>query len=381
MPNIVSPNRKIKILETIRQGQIGGGESHVLDLVPNLNKEEFEPVVLSFTDGPMVDKLKEAGIKTYVVHTEKPFDKSVREKVGKIFDDEKFDLLHAHGTRSLSNTYYCAINRKVPIIYTVHGWSFHQDQNFFVKKLRIMSEKFLIKRTDLTIVVSEANKRDGIENCGMERYQLVHYGINLDKYNPDKEYPDLKKELQIPEGKTSVAFIVRMTTQKDPLTVVRAAAIVAKKTKEVYFLMIGDGDLKENAISLSKELGLDESVIRFHNFRQDVPAVLNSIDIYTLPSLWEGLPIGMLEAMAMRKAIVATPADGSKEAIQSGENGLLVPFKNPEALAEAIIKMHNDKELKKKCEINARLTVEKDFELHKMVRNTEDIYRKYYKKT
>ena len=379
MPNIVSPRHKIKILETIRQGQIGGGESHVLDLVPNLDKEVFEPVVLSFTDGPMVDKLKEAGIKTYVVHTEKPFDKSVRAKVGEIFDKEKFDLLHAHGTRSLSNTYYCATNRKVPIIYTVHGWSFHQDQNFIIRKLRIMSEKFLIKRTDLTIVISESNKRDGIEKCGMERYQLVHNGINLDKFNPDKEHPDLKEELGIPEGKTTAAFIVRMTIQKDPLTVVRAASIAVKKCKDIYFLMIGDGDLKDQAINLAKDLGLDESIIRFHKFRQDVPAVLNSIDIYTLPSLWEGLPIGMLEAMAMRKAVVATPADGSKEVIENGENGLLVPFRNPEALAEAIIKMHNDKELKKKCETNARLTVEKDFELHKMVRATEDIYKKYYK--
>ncbi|MFA5012070.1 MAG: glycosyltransferase family 4 protein [Ignavibacteria bacterium] len=380
MPNIVSPKNKIKILETIRQGNIGGGESHVLDLVLNLNKEVFEPVILSFTDGPMVEKLRSANIKTYVVHTEKPFDKGVRGKVGEIFDNEKFDLIHAHGTRALSNTYYIAEKRKVPIIYTVHGWSFHPDQNFLVKKLRIISERFLIKRTDLTIVVSEANMREGIKYCGMKRYKLVHNGINLDKFNPDKNYPDLKEELGIPAGKTTAAFIVRMTKQKDPFTVIKAAAITAKKSNEVYFLMIGDGDLKEDAIKLAKELGLDETMIRFHKFMQDVPSVLNTIDIYVLPSLWEGLPIGLIEAMGMRKAVIATPADGTKEVIRNGENGLLVPFENPQALSEAIISFHNDEKLRKKCESNGRISVERDFELHKMIKTIEEIYLNIYKK-
>lgn len=380
MPNIVSPKNRIKILETIRQGQIGGGESHVLDLVPNLNKEVFEPLVLSFTDGPMVEKLNQEGIRTYIVRTERPFDKSIRGQVDEIFMKEEFDLIHAHGTRALSNTYFNAVKRKVPIIYTVHGWSFHQDQNFLIKKLRIMSEKFLIKRADLTIVVSEANMRDGIKYCGMKKYQLVHNGINLDKFNPDKEYPDIKKDLGIPPGKTTAAFIVRMTKQKDPMTVIRAAAIAAKKSNDIYFLMIGDGDLKEEAIKLSKELGLDETVIRFHKFMQDVPSILNSIDIYVLPSLWEGLPIGLIEAMAMRKAVVATPADGTKEVIRNGENGLLVPFENPHALSEAILALQNDKKLREKCELNGRETVEKSFELRKMVKSIEEIYLKFYKR-
>lgn len=380
MPNIVSPKNKIKILETIRQGNIGGGESHVLDLVLNLNKEIFEPVILSFTDGPMVEKLRSSCIKTYVVHTEKPFDKGVRGKVGDIFDKEKFDLIHAHGTRAFSNTYYNAIQRKVPIIYTVHGWSFHQDQNFLIKKLRIMSERFLIKRADLTIVVSEANMRDGIKHCGMKRYKLVHNGINLEKFNPDKNYPDIKEELGIPAGKTTAAFIVRMTKQKDPFTVIRAAALTAKKSKDIYFLMIGDGDLKDNAIKLAKELGLDETVIRFHKFRQDVPSVLNAIDIYVLPSLWEGLPIGLIEAMGMRKAVIATPADGTKEVIRDGKNGLVVSFENPQALSEAILSFHKDEKLRKTCESNGRIIVERDFELHKMVQIIEDIYLNLYNK-
>ena len=99
---------RIKILETIRQGQIGGGESHVLDLVSNINRDEFEPIVLSFTDGPMVERLKELKIATYVVETLKPFNISTFNNVQAIMRSEKIDILHAHGTRALSNTLFPA---------------------------------------------------------------------------------------------------------------------------------------------------------------------------------------------------------------------------------------------------------------------------------
>ncbi|HTG56871.1 MAG TPA: glycosyltransferase, partial [Niabella sp.] len=88
---------KIKILETIRQGSVGGGETHVLDLVGSLNKNLFDPVVLSFTEGPMVDRLQQMGIKTHVINTLKPFDFRVFGQVKKVMKQEGIQLLHAHG--------------------------------------------------------------------------------------------------------------------------------------------------------------------------------------------------------------------------------------------------------------------------------------------
>lgn len=371
-------NSKIKILETIRQGQIGGGESHVLDLVTKLDKSEFEPVVLSFTDGPMVERLTKMGIKTYVVNTLKPFNISTYNAVKKIMREEEIDILHAHGTRALSNTIFPAKSLGLPIIYTVHGWSFHQDQKFPVRNIRELSEKFLTDNVDLTISVSQSNQRDGISRFSMKRSRVVNYGVDLTRYNPDRELKDLRAELQIEPGKTVVGYLVRMTVQKDPFTLVKAVAEVAKTTRDVQFLFVGDGDLKEGAISLANELGVSD-MIKFHPFRTDVPEVLNTFDIYTLPSLWEGLPIGMLEAMAMRKAIVATPVDGTKEAIQHERNGLLVPCQDHEALAAAIIRFHESKEFRKVLGDAAQETVKKTFDLEMMVKNNENIYREYIK--
>ncbi len=368
--------RKIKILETIRQGQIGGGESHVLDLVTHLDKDEFTPVVLSFTDGPMVEKLRERKIKTYVVETLKPFNISTFNAVKSIMKYEEIDILHAHGTRALSNTVFPGRAMGLPIVYTVHGWSFHQDQKFPVRKIRELSEKFLTDKADLTISVSNSNQMDGITRFNMKRSKVVNYGIDLTKFNPNRPIKDIREELGIAPDKTVVGYIVRMTVQKDPLTLIKAIAHVAKETNGMQFLFIGDGDLKAQAQQLAAELNVTH-MVSFHSFRQDVPEVLKAIDIYTLPSLWEGLPIGLLEAMAMQKAVVATPVDGTKEAITDGVNGLLVPCQQPEQLAKALLRLHHDSSLRERMAQQAYHTVQETFALTSMVENNENIYRDF----
>lgn len=366
--------KRIKILETIRQGQIGGGESHVLDLVKGLNKQEFEPVVLSFTHGPMVDQLKQLGIKTYVVETLRPFNVTTYNTVKDILRKEEIDILHAHGTRALSNTIFPTKSLGIPSIYTVHGWSFHQDQAFHIRKARELSEKFLTDQVNVTISVSKSNQQDGLNRFNMKRSRVINYGIDLNRYNPDKKMNDLRQELGIRPGKTVVGYLVRMTVQKDPFTLIRAVAEVAKTTKDIQFLFIGDGDLKQASIDLAHELNVSD-MITFHKFRTDIPEVLNTFDIYTLPSLWEGLPIGMLEAMAMKKAIIATPVDGSKEAITDGQNGMLIPCKDHKGLANAILRLHQNQEMRKIFGEAARRTVEADFDVRMMVRNNEILYR------
>ena len=149
---------KIKLLECIRQGQIGGGESHLLSLIENLDKSVYEPVVLSFTDGPMIDRLKVMNIRTYVIYTETPFDFRVWKKVTDLLIKEKIELIHCHGTRAISNLFKPAKTLNIPVIYTIHGWSFHDDQNPVIKKIRVLSEKFLTSVSSTNIAVSESNK-------------------------------------------------------------------------------------------------------------------------------------------------------------------------------------------------------------------------------
>ena len=364
--------KKIKILQTIRQGKIGGGESHVLDLVQELDKDRYESVVLSFTKGPMIRRMEELGIKTYVIETEKPFDKSKRKEVSDILIAENIDIVHAHGTRANSNTYYSAKSLSIPIVYTVHGWSFHKGQNFLIKKLRVLGEQFLVGKSTITICVSNSNLQEGQGLFKIKNAVVIKNGINQQRFNPDNTYDDLRGELNIAKDEVLVGYIVRVTMQKDPLTLIRAVSLIDQSIK-IKFLFVGEGDLLEEAKRLAAELNVGSKII-FLNFRQDVPNVLNAIDIYCLPSLWEGLPIGVLEAMAMRKAIVASDIEANKEIITNKQNGMLVPVKSPGLLAGALTMLAADSELRRTLGINAAKTIADNFNVQKMTRQVEDVY-------
>jgi len=366
--------KKIRVLEAIRQGKIGGGETHVLELVSKIDRSVFEPVVLSFTYGPMVDQLKDLGIDVHVIETERGFDWKVWKRVKELIRQLDIDIIHAHGTRANSNLFHTARQLKLPLIYTVHGWSFHQDQKPVVKLIRKLSERFLTSVSDSVICVSNSNQADGIKGWNMKRSVVIYNGINTGKFNPENDYKDIRKEFGIGEDKTLIAYIVRITTQKDPLTLIRAMKIVLEKTKDVVLLMVGEGDLKEQVVSIVKE-GHFESNIILVNFRQDVPAILKAADIYCLPSLWEGLPMGVLEAMSMKKVVIATPVDGTSEIISDNADGIFFPVKDEKRLADAILSVHNDKELGKRISGNARQTILDRFTVEGMVKAIEKHYK------
>ena len=110
----------IKVLEVIRQGHVGGGESHLLDLVMGFDTDLISPVVLSFTSGKMIDALRACGVKCYVIPTEKPFDMKVLNVLKKLICDENIRLIHAHGSRAASNVLLLAGMLHIPLVYTVH---------------------------------------------------------------------------------------------------------------------------------------------------------------------------------------------------------------------------------------------------------------------
>jgi len=365
--------KRIKILETIRQGQIGGGESHVLELASNLDLTKFEPIVLSFTPGPMVEELQRRGIKVKVIYTERAFDFRVWKQVRDFIEEEQIDIIHAHGTRANSNVFWAAKKLGLPLIYTVHGWSFHIDQKFHVRKIRELSEYFLTFKADKTICVSRSNQQDGIERFNMHRSTVIYNAVDLNKFNPKNQFSDVRRELGISDNQTVIGYIVRITGQKDPFTMLRAMQDLIKRSPDIVLLIVGEGDLKASAIQLAKSLGIEDNVI-FQPFRTDIPDILNAIDIYCLPSLWEGFPIGILEAMAMKKAVVASPVDGTKELLDDGKTGLLVDHGKPRDLADALFLLSSDYELRRKLAENAFNYVHSNFGIQRLVNRVQEEY-------
>ncbi|QNE38268.1 glycosyltransferase family 4 protein [Hymenobacter sp. NBH84] len=366
--------RKIRVLESIRQGAIGGGETHVLDVVRLLDKNRYEPIVLSFTPGPMVDRLRAMGITTHVIETEKPFNFLKWQQVKQLLKQERIDIVHAHGTRAGSNTFWAAKRLGLPIIYTVHGWSFHVDQQPLVLRIRQLGEKLLLKQASVTVCVSESNYQDGLAFSDMRRAVVIKNGVDLTKYDPARSFTDIRAELGLPANRVLIGYIARITVQKDPFTLLRAIALLPADIPAT-FLLVGDGDLKAAAVQLAQELQLGSRVV-FLAARQDIPDFLRALDIYCLPSLWEGLSLGLLEAMAMGKAVVATAIDGTREVIQDTINGLLIPARSPEKLAEALTKLIGDETLRRELGREARQTVQMEFNAVTMTRQVEQLYER-----
>ena len=203
--------KKIRVLEVIRQGQIGGGESHLLDLIDGFGPD-VEPVVLSFTSGHMIDQLTAKGVKCKVLDTGKAFDLKVILSINRLIREERIELVHAHGSRAASNLLFSCYWLKIPLLYTVHGWSFHPDQSLLVQKLRGWSERrrqiirsymAAAEGTELTILSVEGEDHVGHLAVGLTAFRdevvaklatagvctAVHYPI------PDHLQPAFAMEL------------------------------------------------------------------------------------------------------------------------------------------------------------------------------------------
>lgn len=369
-----APSKKIKILQGIRQGKIGGGESYLLSLVENLDRNQFEPVVISFTDGPMVNRLQELGIKTHVVYTEKPFDFRIWKKVKHLIEEENIDIVHAHGTRAASNLFWAAKKLKLPLIYTCHAWSFHRDQNAVVKKLRILSEQFLTTKADVNICGSNANRETGRHLFKNFDAVVINNSIDPKRFNPNGVFKNIREELGIAADELIIASIARFTLQKQPLKLIAAFAEVSKKIPNVRLLMVGDGEQKEEAIKLIQKRKLQNNII-LQPFRQDIPDVLAAVDIFILPSLWEAFPIALLEAMSMGKAVIGTNVDGTPEIIMHEQNGLLIDVNDVEkASADALLRLCTDEALRKRLQQAAIKSIYNTYNVETLARKNEEVY-------
>ena len=365
--------KKVKILEVIRQGQIGGGESHLLDLVTFLNRDLFDPICLSFTDGEMITRLQAMNVKCHVIDTNKPFDVKIQRQIMRLIQKEGIQLVHAHGSRAASNMVWPARKLRVPLLYTVHGWSFHDDQPLPVRVARQWSEKLICSMADRVICVSQSNADTGWERFGLKDVAVIENGINLVRFNPDRPLTDLRHEFSLSPSDFVAGFIARCTKQKAPLDFLNAVRIAHERNPRVKGLFVGEGEMDAEVDALIADRGMESYIYR-SKFRTDVPELLNSINVYCLPSLWEGLSIALLEAMAMGKAIVATPTDGTKEVIAHEENGLVIPFERPVALAEAIIRYCADRSLYEQCGQHARQLVANRFDARRVSDMVSEIY-------
>jgi glycosyltransferase involved in cell wall biosynthesis len=239
---------------------------------------------------------------------------------------------------------------------------------------------------DKMVAVSENTRQFCIykEKINPQKLLTIYNGVDSEEYSP--LVPDRRqgqrdafmKELGLNPDKIIVTSVGRLHEQKGYDILLRAIPDVVQVFQNVVFLIVGDGRMKEELNLLHQSLGLD-NVVYFLGIREDIPEILAVSDLFVLPSRWEGFPNALLEAMSAGLATVATAIDGSKELIEDGENGILVPLQYPDELGKAIIGLLEDEKKRQKISIAARQRVINGFSEKKYIDNFAILYENLFR--
>jgi glycosyltransferase involved in cell wall biosynthesis len=213
--------------------------------------------------------------------------------------------------------------------------------------LHIFLEKVAGRMTDLMFTQSEEDARTAVEKklLPSDRVYAIGNGVDINKFNPNNysNRNTIRKELNIPKNAYVIGMIGRQVEEKGVVEFFEAAKIIVEKHENVYFLLVGNRLESDHAVAVDH--AVEEATnplgprLVLTGMRSDIPELLSSMDVFTLPSWREGMPRTIIEAMMMELPVVATDIRGSREEVVEEETGLLVPVRNPEKLAEALLRL------------------------------------------
>jgi len=296
----------------------------------------------------------------------------------------RFDIVHTHNAKDGILARWAAHLAGVPaIVHTIHNVSFQASRSSIINWIYARHEAWASRVTErLLSVSSELTAKCLKMGIGRpDQYRTVYSGLDLARYADDGRPPaELRAALRLPDRSGPwVGWLGRFNSQKDPLTFIRAAHLVAKDVPGVQFVVCGDDPLRisleDTARVLAVELGLADAM-HFLGFRRDVSIVLRSVDVVMHSSRYEGMGRVVCEALACERPVAGTAVDGVVEAIDSGRRGgLLVPCGDPAALAHATIRLLENKGLAQALARAGREWVERTLSAEEMVRTIEQVYR------
>lgn len=372
--------RKIKLLYVITKLELGGAQLSTLDLIRGLNKNIYEIYLISSDKGILTNDAKSISeIKICLLD-------SLRKEINFIYDLKalfqlyKFirryniDIVHTHSSKAgILGRWAAKLGGVRLIIHTVHGWEFHEYQSKIKKWMFIFLEKITAIITDKIIAVTNHDINKGLSfGIGRNKYSLISYGIDKDRFNSRNNSSFLKK-IGIDNNCFVVGMIACFKPQKSPLDFVFSADRVSKFIPNVKFVMVGDGQMRSKIERLIEKLNLKDRFILL-GWQRDIPEIISSFDILVLTSLWEGLPMVFLEAMASKKPIVATDINGNSEVVKHGVNGFLVRPRDPYALAESIIHLFKNRGLLYIMGEKGREILNQNFEFRNIIERVHSLY-------
>jgi glycosyltransferase involved in cell wall biosynthesis len=337
-----------------------GGEQQLFYLVKGLKERGVEVAVACRVGDELEKRCREEGITVYPLRGNQTGDILRVGALGK-----NYDIIHAHAAKAHTIATFSKKFHKKPVIYT-------RRIDYPPKKNRLTLLKYRL--TDRIVAVSKRVAEVLKEEIGLEDKKLtvIHSvtDTEIEKKVNEKIVNDFRKSVG---GKIIIGSAAALTEQKNIPNLIEAATLVLKKYPEAVFVVLGEGHLRKELESLIERKGL-KGKFKLPGFKRDIQNYIKAFDVFVLPSDNEGFSGSILNAMLLKVPVVATDAGGAQEVIEDGETGLLVERRNPVKLANAILRLLDDKELRKRITEKAYSVVVDNFSVGRMV----DAYLRVY---
>ena len=335
----------MKILQVIPYFCFGGAETMCENLTYALSNLGHEVTVVSLFPErtPISLRMEEAGIRILYLDKKPGLDLSMFSKLAKIMRREKPDVVHTH----LNVIKYAAVSAKLAgirrSVHTVHNVAQEEAEGTLQK---ITNKIYFRLGWSVPVALSPEVQRTIVSFYGMqeEKVPMICNGVDLTRCIPKTGY-DLAEPAQL-------LHIGRFNYQKNHRGLLEAFARILEKEPGCCLNLVGDGELRQEIEGFAEELGIREKII-FHGSQSDVHPFLHDADIFLLPSQFEGMPMTIIEAMGTGLPVVASAVGGVPDMLRNGESGILVS-REPEAVAEAVLQLLQQKELRKTLGENAR---------------------------
>ncbi|MGI0024406.1 MAG: glycosyltransferase, partial [Nitrososphaera sp.] len=289
------------VLHLIETSGPGGAEKVLISLAETLDKNRYTSLVCLLKDGWLKAQLQRRGIETIVSPQHHSLDFHWLSRLARLLRDRPIHVIHAH--EFAMNVYGSLLSRMtgIPIVATVHGKNY-----YWVKWRRRLAYQF-VARQSVMVAVSEHLKRFLMQRVAIDpdKIRIVHNGIDLRRYSESDRPNTIWKDLQISGNRPVIGTVGNLYAVKGQTYLLRACVAVAKAFPNFVLLVAGRGEQLGVLEEEARDLGICGNV-RFLGFCEDVPSLLQALDVFVLPSLSEGLPLSILEAMAFGKSVVAS---------------------------------------------------------------------------
>jgi glycosyltransferase involved in cell wall biosynthesis len=350
-----------------------GAENVVLHLAKNPRGNSVQIFCLVDKRRPslaLFEECKREKVKAELLWSRKRIDLRTFLKLRLILKNNKYDILHCHGFKAGFYGLLAGKCTHTHLVETCHLWT---RENRLIRFYEFV-DALCLRRFDAVIAVSDEIRGDLIRyRVPKGKIKVIYNGIDLSKYER-KESNRAMREFGVNGHQRVVGIVGRLQVEKGHVYFLEAAKEILKKRQDVLFLVIGDGPLREDLESLTNRLEIS-SHVKFLGYRKDVVEIYSGLDVLVSASLREGLPMTLLEAMAVGVPIVATSVGGVPRIIKNNETGMLIQAEDIENMSKSVLLLLNNKEKRDYMSANAKRLVEDHFSAQIMSERYTAIYK------